>query len=142
MYRYLMLILGFFLISCVNQEPPKIENQVNALMEVEAKNIFGDVLKNEKSYFTYSAYMVIYEIDIKDYSLESIKNIKYNWKFKKKVGESYVFCKDKMQLELVPPRKITENKELNGGEIAAQLEDQWNILFYQKRNRRPITCDS
>jgi hypothetical protein len=56
------------------------------------------------------------------------------WEYYKKYNESYIFCRDKRQLEIIAPRVIVDKTELVEGSVAMQLNDDWHVIFYKANN--------
>lgn len=141
MYKYIYFLFMALLVIGCEKETPKVKNKVNEMFKIEAVKIFGDKLKDEKVFSSYSSYKVIYEIDLDNYTLNNMKNILNNgWVLNKKLGQSFIFCKDKNQLEIVPPRKMIGNESLEDGDIARQLENTWNIIFHRSRQNSYNVC--
>lgn len=62
------------------------------------------------------------------------------WTYYGKVGQGYVFCKGKRQLELIPPKDLALNNDLGEGDIGKQLNDDWNIFFRNTLNGSLNKC--
>ncbi len=62
------------------------------------------------------------------------------WKYHQKYNESYIFCRDKRQLEIIAPRVVVGNKELAEGSVAMQLNDDWHVIFYKANNTTSYIC--
>lgn len=113
------------------------------MFKTDAKSIFGSNLQNEREN---SSYSVTYKINPNALNLNDFKDLKVNeivqngWLFKEKREQSYIFCKEGNQLEVVPPRKLVGNEKLIDGDRTAQLEDEWNIMLYRVKTNRRIAC--
>lgn len=62
------------------------------------------------------------------------------WKYHQKYNESYIFCRDKRQLEIIAAWVVVGNKKLVEGSVAMQLNDDWHVIFYKANNTTSYIC--
>ncbi|WP_180084170.1 hypothetical protein [Acinetobacter sp. YH12145] len=153
-----MILLFFILTSFLvfdyisnNQQSEEIkitdsQHPINLELKQKAQEIFGNILILEGSYSSYSSHDVLYSIHYKDFSIadfliyhdEILK--KNEWVFLKKMAQSYIYCQNSRQLEIIPPKILIKNVDNEEGDIIRQLDEEWNINFYHSRNSHFSQC--
>lgn len=152
--KYLIIFIVLVIAGCVKIKQNEEKNDFmlskeaeNLIFIEEAKNIFGEkYLENGRSFSSYSSYKVLYNIKDKNMSLEQFFNkgqlIKNNgWIFLEKLGNSYIYCRKKAQLEVSVPKTIAKNSKLWKGNIIVQSEDEWTILFNKPKTTSTSICE-
>lgn len=146
--KLLIIITFTALVACSKRESQTTQstNNINEDLKKEVISIFSNKLENEESYKSYSSRDVFYEMladklklqEYVEYHTKKIPN--NNWSFLKKENQAYIYCKNTVQLEVIPPQKLIGNKTLSGGDINMQLEDKWNIAISHTVNGTLNSC--
>ena len=145
--KKIILILSFLLVGCDKEvdRKPYID-KVNQDFVNEANVLFDGKAGDLKGYSSYSSNTVSYKIKADEFKINIFFNKKdkqlkeMGWKYHQKYNKSYIFCRDKRQLEIIAPRVVVGNKELAEGSVAMQLNDDWHVIFYKANNTTSYIC--
>ena len=117
-------------------------------MKQEAKEIFKNKLEDERSFRSYAEHQVLYEIQANKLTLKEFEYLtthdiaKKQWKFYKKINQGYIFCRNKQQLEVIPPQILVGNEVLGKGDVGLQYENDWNIFLLSPASGGIYVCYS
>lgn len=143
------LILVIFLFGCSlnkNEREP-VSNVKNKYFSQQAELFFGVVLKDKMSFSSFSSDDVSYTIDMNYFDIEKFLKAKdgvlkeNGWSYYKRYNDSYIFCNNIDQLEIIPPRELMGNKINFEGSLGMQLKNKWNILFAHPKNSTWYECN-
>lgn len=145
--KKIVLILSVLLVGCGEEvvEKPYID-KVNQDFVNEVSILFDSKTRDLKGYSSYSANRVSYKIKADEFNINNFLNKKdkqlkeMGWKYYQKYNESYIFCRNKSQLEIIAPRVFVGNRELAEGSVAMQLNDDWHVIFYKDNNTTSYIC--
>lgn len=151
----LILIFTIFsaLIACSNNSHlnggASSKESENLELMNEGIKVLGDEfydLRPSSSSSSYSYNTVVYsisdhELSLKKWSLREENIYKDGWLYLTKKNQSYIYCKDKIQLEVVPPQSLIKNEILEEGDMLLQGEKNWHIGLSITKGGAPELCD-
>lgn len=145
--KKIILILSFLLVGCDKEvERKPYIDKVNQDFVNEANILFDGKAGDLKGYSSYSSNTVSYKIKADEFKINNFLNKKdkqlkkMGWEYYQKYNESYIFCRNKSQLEIIAPLVVVGNKELVEGSVAMQLNDGWHVIFYKANNTTSYIC--